>query len=102
MRRCYIVAYDICDEEDKPRSQRLREVEKTMEAYGERIQYSVFRCELTPMKRATLEGILEEIIHHDKDQILFIDLGPVPGRGERCIRSLGKPYAPPERGSIVL
>ena len=35
-RRRFLIAYDICD------PKRLRQVCKTMEEYGERLQYSVF------------------------------------------------------------
>lgn len=40
-RRWALVCYDIRD------ARRLRQVAKLLEGYGERIQYSVFRCRLT-------------------------------------------------------
>jgi CRISPR-associated protein Cas2 len=95
MRTCYIVCYDIADE------RRLRHVEKVMEAQGQRIQYSVFRCELTEMKLARLRELLAREINQKEDQVLFISLGPVPGRGEECITALGQPYIGPERGAVV-
>ena len=92
MRRCYIVSYDISNDK------RLRRVAKIAESYGRRVQFSVFRCELTARKRLSMEAELSAEIHHTDDQILFIDLGPVPGRGEECISAIGRPYfAPPER-----
>src|SRR4051794_37111107 len=43
-RRRYLMAYDFSD------PKRLRRVCKVMEAYGERLQYSVFLCDLSDME----------------------------------------------------
>lgn len=48
----YVVAYDIPDDR-----RRLR-VAKLLEGYGERVQYSVFECVLTPRQ---FERLWEEI-----------------------------------------
>jgi len=95
MKRCFIVTYDIADDK------RLRHVAKVMKAYGQRIQFSVFRCELTRRHRVELEADLSLKIDHREDQILFIDLGQVPGRGEECIESMGRAYLEPPRNSVV-
>jgi len=73
-----------------------------MEDFGTRLQYSVFRCELTEVMRAKLELALKEIVNHREDQVLFIDLGPAPGRADECITALGRKYMTPPRGAIVL
>jgi CRISPR-associated protein Cas2 len=86
MRTTYIVSYDIADDK------RLRKVFKTCENYGNHLQFSVFECDLNPMERIHLENDLGKIINHDEDQILFIDLGPAEGRGERVITTIGLPY----------
>ena len=96
MRRCYIVSYDISDDK------RLRKVFKAMKGFGVHIQYSVFRVECSRMEFIRMKMILNEIIHHDDDQILCIDLGPAPGRADQCIESLGKSYIPPERRVKIL
>lgn len=82
----YIVTYDIRD------PKRLRRVFKTCRNYGLHLQLSVFECDLTPMEKVELERKLGEVIARDEDQILFIDLGPSVGRGERTITSLGQSY----------
>ncbi|MEK7751294.1 MAG: CRISPR-associated endonuclease Cas2, partial [Acidobacteriota bacterium] len=41
MRNSYLVSYDIADDK------RLRQVFKTMRAYGDHLQFSVFECQLT-------------------------------------------------------
>ena len=69
MRRLYLVTYDIAD------SKRLRLVFKIMREHGDHLQYSVFRCELSDREKFEMIGDLEEVIHHDKDQVLLIPLG---------------------------
>ncbi|MDY0088615.1 MAG: CRISPR-associated endonuclease Cas2 [Coriobacteriia bacterium] len=96
MRRAYIVSYDICN----PR--RLRKVYKTMRGYGRHLQLSVFACELSDMERATMVDDLGKIIHHTEDQVLTIDLGPLPGPFAERITSLGLPYVPRERRAVVV
>ena len=86
MRRNFIVTYDICD------PKRLRKVFKLCKGFGQHLQYSVFECDLTPAEKTMMESHLHEIIHHDQDQVLFIDLGPSAYRGERIISALGQTY----------
>lgn len=86
MRQRYIVTYDIAD------PSRLRKVFKLMKAYGEHLQFSVFRCDLTKMTLATMKAKLNELIHAQEDQVLIIDIGPTEGRGEEVFESLGKAY----------
>lgn len=87
MRHSYIVCYDICDDK------RLRKVYRTMRDWGDHLQYSVFECQLSPGELIECRSQLSDIIHHTQDQILFINLGPSEGRGERVIEALGQPYA---------
>jgi len=87
MRATYIVTYDIAD------AKRLRRVFKTCKNFGNHIQFSVFECDLSPTERIRMESKLKALIHHEKDQILFIALGPSESRGERMISSIGKSYS---------
>jgi CRISPR-associated protein Cas2 len=96
MRQAYIVSYDISD------PKRLRRVYKTMLGYGEHLQLSVFRCELDKREVVELRTKLSRVIHHDADQVLFVDIGPVDGRGAGSITSLGRSYVPPERRVVVI
>ena len=86
MRRSYLVCYDICDDK------RLRKVFKIMRSFGDHLQFSVFECQLTPTDLVRLRADLGAVIHHDDDQVLFVDLGLAEGRGERVITALGKAY----------
>ncbi|MBK9168572.1 MAG: CRISPR-associated endonuclease Cas2 [Bryobacterales bacterium] len=96
MRTSYLVCYDIC--EDK----RLRRVFKIMRGYGDHLQYSVFECQLTQTDLIRLRAELARVIHHDEDQVLFVNLGPAEGRGDRVITALGKPYTAIDAPCIVV
>jgi CRISPR-associated protein Cas2 len=86
MRKIYLVTYDIRDDK------RLRKVFKTMRNWGDHLQYSVFECQLNPVDLLKLKAALKEIINAAHDQVLFVDLGPAAGRGDRVIEALGQPY----------
>lgn len=96
MRQTFVVSYDIsCPK-------RLRRVYKLMRGWGDHIQLSVFRCELNPRELVELRWRLNQIINSAEDQVLFVDVGPVEGRGSTSIRAIGKAYTPPERTAIVV
>ena len=96
MRQSYLVCYDISDDK------RLRKVFQTMRGYGDHLQYSVFECQFTAMDLARCRSELSGIIHHNDDQVLFVNLGPTEGRGDRVITALGKPYSAVDAPCIVV
>lgn len=96
MRNSYLITYDVC--EDK----RLRKVFQILRGYGDHLQYSVFECQLTQADLARLKAALGEVLHHQEDQVLFVDLGPAEGRGDRVITSLGKPYTKFDAPCVVV
>jgi len=96
MRLVYIVTYDVCD------PKRLRQVFQLMRGYGDHLQLSVFRCELSDRERVQLEGKLSEVVKHDEDQVLFFPLGPVSGLRETGVFSVGRPYFPLDHGALVI
>ena len=83
--RSYIVTYDISS------PKRGRDVFRTMKGFGDHIQLSVFRCELTALQHARLKARLELLIHHHEDQVLVIDLGRSGPRVIEGIEVLGRP-----------
>ncbi len=95
-RQTFVVTYDICD------PKRLRKVYKLMLGWGEHLQLSVFQCELNDRELIELRSELARIIHHLEDQVLFVDIGPVEGRGSTSIAALGKPYIDLDRVAIVV
>jgi CRISPR-associated protein Cas2 len=96
MRNTYLVTYDICNDK------RLRKVFKTMRDFGDHLQYSVFECQFTPADLVRCRQLVGELINFSEDQVLFIDLGPTEGRGERVITALGKAYAPFDAPCVVV
>lgn len=96
MRNTYLVTYDISND------LRLRRVHKTMLGYGDHLQYSVFECQFTPTDLVRCRHALSRVIHHKDDQVLFVDLGPAEGRGDRVITALGRPYTPIDAPCIIV
>ncbi len=89
----YLVAYDISD------PKRLRKVAQTCEDFGFRRQYSVFLCRLTATDFVRLKRRLYDLIHLEKDQVLFIPLCP------RCvaqIEALGRPVEAHDAKDVVI
>jgi CRISPR-associated protein Cas2 len=95
MRRLYLVAYDICE----PR--RLRKVFKTMQGFGEHLQLSVFQCDLTAIDRIEMQAALEEIIDHNQDKVLMIDLGPTDLSPVKNIQAIGKQVKVVRRAPVI-
>lgn len=96
MRSIYVVCYDISND------RRLRQVYKTMRGFGQHIQFSVFRCELSPRERMELIAAISPIINHDEDQVLLVNVGPADGRGAAVFQALGRPYLAPQWHAIVV
>lgn len=96
MRSSYLICYDIANDK------RLRKVFQLMRGYGDHLQFSIFECQLTPTDLARCRGALADIIHHDEDQVLFVDLGPAEGRGDRVITALGKPYVSVQAPCVIV
>ena len=91
----FIVTYDI----GEPR--RWRRLFKLMNGYGEWLQLSVFQCRLTRRRRIELAAAISEVINHNQDHVLILDLGSVD-RVELRVESMGKTYAPVSREAIIV
>jgi CRISPR-associated protein Cas2 len=61
----YLLSYDIRD------ANRLRRVAKHLLGYGERLQYSVFRCRLSQRQLERLQWELLKIIEKDDDLLII-------------------------------
>jgi len=81
--KVFIVSYDIADQK------RLYKVHKTMKGFGDPVHYSVFRCNLSDKDKIELIAILTEIIKHDEDRIMIIDLGVLGSDIDRRIDLIG-------------
>lgn len=69
-----LVTYDVNTETKEGRA-RLKRVAKQCEDFGQRVQNSVFECQVDPAQWAGLRLHLLSIIDPDKDSLRFYSLG---------------------------
>jgi CRISPR-associated protein Cas2 len=81
----FLVAYDIRD------PARLRRVHEAVRDHGERLQYSVYVCDLTRAELVGLKARLRGLMHLDLDHVAVFDLGPPQGNVSRRVEHLGRP-----------
>jgi CRISPR-associated protein Cas2 len=97
MRNVHVVCYDIAD------AKRLRQTYRTMKGFGDPLQYSVFRCELSDVELIALKEKLWSIMNLAEDRVIVIDLGPAGARGDQCIESWGTQRSePPSRTAKIV
>lgn len=69
-----LITYDVNTETSAGKA-RLRKVAKQCVNYGQRVQNSVFECNMDAAKCRQVKAILEGIIDKDKDSLRFYNLG---------------------------
>lgn len=94
--KSYLVSYDIMD------PKRLQKVHRTMLGFGEALHYSVFRCDLSEKGRIELVVALTELIKHDDDRIMIVDLGPADGKVDERIEFLGVHPPTRKRKAVII
>ena len=80
-----VVSYDV-DTTDAAGRRRLRRIAKTCQSRGQRVQFSVFECEVTPADWVTLRARLLQEMNETKDSLRFYFLG---ADGKRRIEHAG-------------
>lgn len=95
-RRRWLVAYDICNDG------RLRRVHDIVRSHGQRLQYSVFICDLTGVEKLNLKSALRDAIDHRADSIAFIDLGELGRPGSAKVESMGTLPPMPMNGPTIV
>lgn len=68
-----LITYDVSTETKSGRD-RLRKVAKSCDNYGQRVQNSVFECELNTAQYKILKNELKSIINEDEDSLRFYQL----------------------------
>lgn len=68
-RRRYLLGYDISD------PKRLRDVHRCARRFGYPLQYSLFICDMDNTEMIQLKWSLGDIIVHNIDRVVLIDLG---------------------------
>ncbi len=92
-----MVCYDITD------SKRLHQTYKTMRGYGERVQYSVFSCRLSLKELIYMKEDLGNILNHEEDRVMIIDMGPVGANTDKKTTTIGIPMeSKTEEPSVVI
>lgn len=77
-----LVTYDV-DTTSKEGARRLRCVAKACLNYGQRVQNSVFECEVTEAQLCTLKNIIGNVIDTKQDSVRFYYLNRnIARRGE--------------------
>ena len=69
-----LITYDVSTESDGGK-RRLRRVARACRDLGQRVQYSVFECEVDPAQWAKLKARLLKEIDPTKDSLRFYHLG---------------------------
>ena len=69
-----LITYDVNTETAAGKT-RLRKVAKQCVNYGQRVQNSVFECNLDAAKCRQVKAILEDLIDKEKDSLRFYYLG---------------------------
>lgn len=64
----YVVSYDI--ESDKRRTK----IAKTLEDFGQRVQFSVFECRLNPKDFVRMRERVKDLIHRETDSLIVYRL----------------------------
>ena len=93
-----VVSYDVCTT-DTEGAKRLRKVAKVCEAYGIRVQNSVFEVCVDPAQRITLLDRLNRVIDPKRDSVRIYRLG---SNWEGKIESLGLPLRFEQEGVLIL
>ena len=93
-----LVTYDV-DTTDKSGQRRLRKVAKACLNYGQRVQNSVFECELTEVQFCLLKELIKEVIDTCTDSVRLYHLN----RNEnRRVEVLGTETAYKVNGTIII
>jgi len=79
----YLCMYDIRD------PKRLRRVHEIAVDFGERLQYSVYVCDLTRQQFVHFRARVRETMNLREDSVSIFDLGPAHGHRARRVEHLG-------------
>lgn len=92
----FLIAYDVGDDLRRAR------VAKTLQSYGDRIQYSVFLIEAKPAKLVRLRSALRSLMDLSGDRAVICDLGPLAHEGQRRMEFIGDRPAYTTDGPMIL
>ena len=81
-----LVTYDIADTESREGARRLRKVAIICKDYGQRVQFSVFECEINEMQFEVFRAKLLKVVDQQVDSLRFYKL---MGGRDRAVEAYG-------------
>ena len=93
-----LITYDV-NTEDLAGKRRLRRVARACQDFGQRVQFSVFECEVDPAEWTGLRARLANEIDPQRDSLRFYRLG---ANGKARIEHMGAKPAKDFEGVLVL
>ena len=93
-----LITYDVNTETPEGR-RRLRQVAKQCVNYGQRVQNSVFECELDAGQLRLVQHLLEGIIDPDTDSLRFYNLG---NKHQNRVFHIGARPSYDTRGTLIV
>jgi len=93
-----LITYDVATSEEGG-TKRLRQAAKACLDYGQRVQNSVFECQIDPAQWAALKHRLEGIIDPKFDSLRYYFLGK---HWERRVEHVGAKPAPDLNGPLII
>lgn len=93
-----LISYDVSTSDSDGRK-RLRHVAKACKNYGQRVQFSVFECNIDPAQWAVLRARLIKAIDEESDSLRFYYLG---SNWKRRVEHVGAKGVPDLEGPLVV
>lgn len=93
-----LVTYDVRTDTREGR-RRLRSVARACEDYGQRVQYSIFECDLDPALWTKLRARLVGLIDPEQDSLRFYMLG---SNWKRRVEHVGAKPATDMGGTLIV
>lgn len=93
-----LVTYDVRTDTREGR-RRLRSVARACEDYGQRVQYSIFECDLDPALWTKLRARLIGLIDPEQDSLRFYMLG---SNWKRRVEHVGAKPATDMGGTLIV
>lgn len=96
MRYRYLVCYDVSN------PKRLKQVFKKLHGFGDPIQFSIFKCDLSDTELAMMRAAVRELINNRTDRVMIVRLSKADDRRDDGVEFIGKPLTPWERHRAVI
>ena len=93
-----LITYDV-NTEDAAGRRRLRQIAKQCVNYGQRVQNSVFECELAPAQLVDIRNKLLKIIDNESDSLRIYHMG---SNWHHKIEQLGKEKSFDISGPLII